>query len=309
MASFHTLCETFLKRSRQRAATVLAALIAAAAVADVELRAQADHAAPTAASAQQPAPAPERTPAASATAPAAPEPGQPGAPSPAQTPVETPHAPPAAAQAGSDHAAPATPGAGEHAGASAHGPPAQDDHAAPAGAGHGTGSGHGGGEAHDEGIMPVIYRLLNFAILAGGLYYFLHKPIGEYFATRGQQIRGGLVTARETSERATAQLADLDRRLQALPGEIEAVRAKGVKEIAAEEARIQAHAEAERKRLIDDVQRDIDVRLRVARKQLAEDAADLAVQLAADRVRSTITEADQARLVDRYATQVKDIHG
>ena len=57
------------------------------------------------------------------------------------------------------------------------------------------------------------------------------------------------------------------------------------------------------------MQRDVDVRVRVARKALAEHAADLAVGLAADRVRQTITDADQARLIDRYTTQVKDIHG
>jgi F-type H+-transporting ATPase subunit b len=305
MAPLHTLCETFLKRSRQRAASVLAVLIAAAALADGEVRAQAP--AGQAAPAAAPAPQDHGTPAAAPAAPAAEPAGQPDHQSPA--PVEAPHGTPAPAPSAGDHAAPAPAAAGDHGAASAHGPPGQDDHAAPAGAGHGAAAGHGGGEAHDEGVMPVIYRLVNFAILAGGLYYFLHKPIGDYFASRGQQIRGGLVTARETSERATAQLAELDRRLQALPAEIDAVRAKGVKEIAAEEARIQAQAEAERKRLIDDVQRDIDVRLRVARKQLAEDAADLAVQLAADRVRATITDAEQTRLVDRYATQVKDIHG
>ena len=57
------------------------------------------------------------------------------------------------------------------------------------------------------------------------------------------------------------------------------------------------------------MQRDVDVRVRVARKALTEHAADLAVGLAADRVRQTITDADQARLIDRYAAEVKDIHG
>jgi F0F1-type ATP synthase membrane subunit b/b' len=57
------------------------------------------------------------------------------------------------------------------------------------------------------------------------------------------------------------------------------------------------------------MKRDVDMRVRVARKQLAEHAADLAVGLAADRVRQTITDAEQTRLIDRYTAQVKDIHG
>jgi F0F1-type ATP synthase membrane subunit b/b' len=57
------------------------------------------------------------------------------------------------------------------------------------------------------------------------------------------------------------------------------------------------------------MERDVAVRVRLARQSLAEHAADLAVALAADRIKQTITDADQARLVDRYASQVKDIHG
>ncbi len=134
-------------------------------------------------------------------------------------------------------------------------------------------------------------------------------PLAQHLASRSQQIRGGLEAARETTATATTQLAEIDRRLQSLPGELDALRARGVAEIAAEERRIQARAEAERKRLVEEMQRDVDVRVRVARKALAEHAADLAVGLAADRVRQTITDADQARLIDRYAADVKDIHG
>ena len=160
-----------------------------------------------------------------------------------------------------------------------------------------------------KSIWPTIARLFNFAVLVGGLIYLLRSPLAQHLASRSQQIRGGLEAARETTATATAQLAEIDRRLQTLPAELEALRAKGVEEIAAEERRIQAKAEAERKRLVEEMQRDVDVRVRVARKALAEHAADLAVGLAADRVRQTITDADQARLIDRYAAEVKDIHG
>ena len=160
-----------------------------------------------------------------------------------------------------------------------------------------------------RGIWPPIARLFNFAVLVGGLIYLLRSPLAQHLASRTQQIRGGLEAARETTATATAQLAEIDRRLQTLPAELEALRVKGVEEIAAEERRIQAKAEAERKRLVEEMQRDVDLRVRVARKALAEHAADLAVGLAADRVRQTITDADQARLIDRYAAEVKDIHG
>jgi F0F1-type ATP synthase membrane subunit b/b' len=50
--------------------------------------------------------------------------------------------------------------------------------------------------------------------------------------------------------------------------------------------------------------RDISVQLRFAERTLIRRAADLAVDVAAARVKTTITDADQIRLVDRYLLQV-----
>ena len=317
-SSFLRPCETFLKRSWRGAATVFAALIALSGVPieDAQARTaprsaqaapanQAPHtqAQPQAQAHAQPQAQPAHADAAHAAQPAAGqavESTQPPAAAPAQA---TPHAAPADALSG-EHAPAAAAGSGDaaHGQPTAHGPPAADAHAA-------TGAGHGTEAAHAETIWPTIARLFNFAVLVGGLVYFLRSPLAQHLASRTQQIRGGLEAARETTATATAQLAEIDRRLQSLPAELEALRARGVEEIAAEERRIQAKAEAERKRLVEEMQRDVDVRVRVARQALTEHAADLAVGLAADRVRQTITDADQARLIDRYATQVKDIHG
>jgi F-type H+-transporting ATPase subunit b len=312
MASSLRLCETFLKRSWQRAATVFAALIAlnGVPVDDAQARGLAPVAAAAVAhgvAAGQAKPAADHAaPAPAQAAPAQPVEKDAHPPAPA---AGTPHAAPAT-QAPTDHPATTPAPAAEpgHAQPPAHGPPAgsSGEHGAAAGS-HAAGAGSHGTE--DQSFLRSIGPYLNFAILLGGLIYFLRAPISEYLASRSQQIRGGLESARETTDRATARLAELDQRLKALPAELEALRKKGVEEIATEERRIQAQAEAEKKRLVDDVQRDIDVRVRVARKQLAEHAADLAVGLAADRVRQTITDADQARLIDRYADQVKDIHG
>ncbi|MEO5823592.1 MAG: hypothetical protein ABIT71_24065 [Vicinamibacteraceae bacterium] len=271
----------------------------------------------------QAAPAHEAAPAAApaavrpAPAPATPAPTHAAASTEAQpasgTPVERSQHPATPATAG--QGTPAHAPAGEHAptpasaaGDAAHGQPTA--HGPPAGE-HGTeGAGHGAASHEEaESVWAVPGRIFNFAVLLGGLIYLLRSPLAQHLASRSQQIRGGLESARETSATATAQLAELDRRLQTLPAELEALRKKGVEEIAAEEHRIQAKAEAERTRLVEDMQRDVDVRVRVARKALAEHAADLAVGLAAERVRQTITDDDQARLIDRYTAEVKDIHG
>ena len=159
-------------------------------------------------------------------------------------------------------------------------------------------------EGHEEGVAKTIARLVNFAILVGALVYLLRSPLASYLVNRGSQIRGDLVNAAEMKQAAAAQIAEIDRKMKALPGELEALRAQGVQEIAAEEARIQAAAAAERDRLLEQARREIDLQVKVAERELVSHAADLAVGVATERIKKTITDEDRQRLVDRYVDQL-----
>jgi F-type H+-transporting ATPase subunit b len=182
-------------------------------------------------------------------------------------------------------------------------PVAAQEHAAePA---HAAEGGH-----HEQSIGEMIlgmgWPIANFIIFCGVIYYFGNGPLKEYLATRSATIRKDLVEAAELKASATAQLATIEQKLQALPGELSALRTRGAEEIAAEEKRIAAAAEADRERLLEQTRREIDLQVRLARKDILEHAADLSVQLAAEKLKKEITPADQSRLVDQYLTQVKD---
>ena len=158
-----------------------------------------------------------------------------------------------------------------------------------------------------EGANPVVEvgaKLLNFGLLVGALVYFLKAPIAAHLASRSAQIRQDLVTAAEMRAAATAQLAEIEKRMQALPAELEALKRQGAEDVKAEQARITQTAAEERTRLLDQTRREIDMRMRIARRELTEHAAALAVDVAEVRIRRTITPDDQMRLVDRYATQL-----
>ena len=159
-------------------------------------------------------------------------------------------------------------------------------------------------EPHQDSLVNVIARLVNFAILAGALVYLLRSPLAGYLADRGAQIRGDLVNAAEMRQAAAAQIEEIDRKMKALPGELEALRAQGVQEIAAEEARIQAAAAAESDRLLEQARRDIALQVKVAERELVSHAADLAVGVATERIKQAITDEDRQRLVDRYVDQL-----
>jgi F-type H+-transporting ATPase subunit b len=163
---------------------------------------------------------------------------------------------------------------------------------------------HATEEEHHSVWAGLLWPTVNFAILFGGLWYFLKTPLATYLRDRHTAIRRDLVEAAQVSATAQAQLAELDRKLQALPGEIEALRHRGSEEIAAEEARIAKLAAAERERLLEQTRREIDLQLRLAKRELVEHTADLAVQLAGSRIQQQITPSDQDRIVERYLNSV-----
>jgi F-type H+-transporting ATPase subunit b len=174
----------------------------------------------------------------------------------------------------------------------------QPEHAATAVAGEAE------GEKHGSGIVDMIARIVNFALLAGTLGYLLKSPLATYLRDRDGQIRVDLVQAAEMKESAARQIVEIDRRMQALPSELEALRAQGAQEIASEEERIRAAAAAERDRVLDQARRDIDLQVKIAERELVSHAAALAVGVATERIKKNITDDDQKRLVDRYVKQL-----
>lgn len=169
---------------------------------------------------------------------------------------------------------------------------------------HGEAAAEHGEAAHEESIWPFLGKIFNFAVLAGVLIYYLRTPTANYLASRKTQVRADLETAEQMKTTAAAQIAELDAKLKALPGEIDALKARGRAEIQGEEQRIRELAAAEKSRLLDQATREIEQQVRVAHRELLEHAATLAVSAAETRIKQQITDADQTRMVDRYLTQV-----
>lgn len=162
------------------------------------------------------------------------------------------------------------------------------------------------GEHEGGWVWPLVARLVNFGIMAGTLVYFLRKPFATYLQHRSTQIRRDLVEAEALRQSAAEQLAAIEQKLRALPGEIERLRQQGAEEIAVEEARIRAAADAERERLTEQARREIELQVRIATQELRREAAELAVGLAAERIKKNLTPEIHLRLIDRYADQVKE---
>jgi F-type H+-transporting ATPase subunit b len=158
--------------------------------------------------------------------------------------------------------------------------------------------------AHDAGWLPVIAKVVNFALLVWVLIYFLKAPLAQHLNGRSTSIRKDLADARSVRAAAEGQLAAVRGRLAELPGELAALEAHGREALASEQERLKAATAHEREHLLERTHREIDMQVQAARRELTQHTANLAMSLARTRIERTMTPDDQARLIDRYATEV-----
>jgi F-type H+-transporting ATPase subunit b len=156
-----------------------------------------------------------------------------------------------------------------------------------------------------ESWAPTIARIVNFAILAGGLYYLTGKSVSNYLRTRSETIRKDLVDAKALRREAEQQLAAVRGRLAALPGELSQLKQRGEEELAAEKVRLANATAAERARVQEQTRREIELTSRLARRELMLHSANLSMTLARKRIERDITPEDQARLIDAYKPEVR----
>jgi F-type H+-transporting ATPase subunit b len=156
-----------------------------------------------------------------------------------------------------------------------------------------------------ESWKPAFAKAFNFIALVGLLVYFLRGTVATYLAGRRETIRKDLVEAAALRATAEQQLTAVQAHLRGLPAEIETLRRQGQEELADEQARMKDATARARAMLLDRARRDVDLRLRVARRALFEHTADLAVRLARTRVQHAMTADDQTRLIERYAREVR----
>jgi F-type H+-transporting ATPase subunit b len=155
------------------------------------------------------------------------------------------------------------------------------------------------GEGKAEGVSPV-WAWANFAILAGALGYLIAKYGGPWFAAQSTAIRRGIAEAGEIRKNAEATAAEVDRKLARLQTEIEALRTAAHGEQAAEAERIRQQSSADLARLREHAASEIVAAGKTARLELKRYAAELAIDLAEQKIRRQMTPEVQAAMIEGF---------
>jgi len=160
------------------------------------------------------------------------------------------------------------------------------------------------GEGRAEGVSPV-WAWANFAILAGTLGYLIAKYGGPWFTARSAAIRRGIAEAEEIRAQAEARAAEVERQLAGLDSEIERLRAAAHREQSAEAERIRQQTAADLARLREHAAAEIVAAGKAARLELKRYSAQLAIDLAEQKIRRQMTPDVQVALIEGFTM---DLH-
>ena len=151
-----------------------------------------------------------------------------------------------------------------------------------------------------DGLQSLLWPAVNLVILLAVLVYFARKPLAAYFDKRRSEIAGELQSSADELATAESTYAKWQRRLIDLGAELDEIRATSRQRAEAERERIIQDARATAARIQRDATAAVELELRRARETLREEASQLAIELAGERLSREVTDADRDRLVDEF---------
>ena len=162
-----------------------------------------------------------------------------------------------------------------------------------------------GGHGDSAGkVKDLIWRTMNFVVLAGGLIFLLRKPLAQALEARRQGIRDQLDDLEKQKADAEKQLSEYKAKLARLDKEIEKIVAEYVKDGEAVKAKIIEEAKVAAEKLQALAKKNIEQEFQKARQALKAEMAEQAVSMAEALIKKHIKDEDQERIVDEYLTKV-----
>lgn len=160
-------------------------------------------------------------------------------------------------------------------------------------------------QTEEQGDPWMIWKWANFLILVGGLGYLGKKFAGSFFQDRTAQIQRSIDEANKYRQEAERRAGHMEERLSLLAADIDALRREARGEMNAEAERIRRATAEQAAKLQARARQEIEALTRAAKNALKAHAAQLAVDLARQRIESQMSPTTQGVLVDSFARELE----
>ncbi len=161
-----------------------------------------------------------------------------------------------------------------------------------------------GGLGSKSWVATDWYKVMNFAVLAIGLFLLLRKPLSKALSDRIQGIKDQLSELENRKKEAEAELARYNQKFQQLDQEAEKLIAQYIQQGQDAKAKIIKEAEIAAQKLEEQARRNIEHEFKKTREKLQEEVLEKALTKAEEIIKTRISDKDQERLVDEYLDKV-----
>ena len=160
-------------------------------------------------------------------------------------------------------------------------------------------------EQGGSGEPSMTWKVVNFALLVIGLGYLMSKSLPAFFESRTSSIQKGIAVSQAMKADAERRAAEVDARVSALGSDIEKFRVQAKKEMEQEGQRIRRETAAGIGKLEQQAQMEIESAGKTASRELKNYAANLALDLAGQRIRARVDAGIEAGLVDNFVSDLR----
>lgn len=159
----------------------------------------------------------------------------------------------------------------------------------------------------DTQIKDFVYRLMNFAVFFGVLFYFLRKPLPKFFRDRREAIARNLEYLETQARNLEEQTEILNRQIAGIASERDGILAQYERMSQKEADRIIDEAKAAADNIIRKTEMAMDLEIKSARQALLAEIVKLSTEAATELVETNINNDDQKRLAGEFMTQVEKL--
>lgn len=156
--------------------------------------------------------------------------------------------------------------------------------------------------------MDFLGKVINSAILFGGLTFVMWKPVKAMLAKRTVDVGESLRQAETGRADAEAKAVTSRAKLAGLEGEVRRLKAEAEEEGKREIERIARAAAAEAERLKKLTRQELDGQVRRSVGELKAYAAARSAAIARERIRRRLTPEAQSALLDKSIDRLSKIH-
>lgn len=158
----------------------------------------------------------------------------------------------------------------------------------------------GGHAVETESVFTLLMRFINFALLAGLLFYLLRKPMRNFLNQRQQKVRESLEEAQRAREEAETRYQEMERKLAQAQQEMDELKQMLIDQGRAEKEKILANAQKEAEKIRQQAEITAEQELKKAQQLLRQEAVELAANMAQALLRDRIEPKDHEALIEDY---------